>query len=138
MSRENLEVVRRVYAGVNASLEPPRELFDADFECDATDTAPDFGVVLGFDRMVAAFRPYWEMFDGFHIEIEELIHADESRVLTAVRDGGRMRGSDAEVWNRFFHVWTFGARRIKRLSIHTDKTRAREALVPRSPEDLAP
>jgi hypothetical protein len=59
--------------------------------------------------------------------MEELIHADERQVVTAVRDGGRMRGSDAEVWNRFFHVWTFGDREIIRLSIHTDRNRTLEA-----------
>jgi ketosteroid isomerase-like protein len=56
-----------------------------------------------------------------------LIHVDERRVVTAVRDGGRMKGSDAEVWNRFFHVWTFAEGKIIRLSIHTDRDRALEA-----------
>src|SRR5215204_1320926 len=108
MSQENVEIVRRAYQGVNARLEPPRDLFAAGYECDVTETAPDIGVVRGFDGMLQALRPYWETFDGFQVEIEELIHADERRVVTAVRDGGRMRGSDAEVSNRFFHVWTFG------------------------------
>lgn len=36
-----------------------------------------------------------------------MIHADERLVVTAARDGGRLKGSDAEVWNDFFHVWTF-------------------------------
>jgi hypothetical protein len=47
---------------------------------------------------------YWTMFENFHVEVEEVIHADERQVVTAVRDGGQMKGSDAEVWNRFFHV----------------------------------
>jgi ketosteroid isomerase-like protein len=71
---------------------------------------------------------YWETFDQFHVEITEVIHADEELVITAVRDGGTMRGSDAEVWNRFFHVWTFGNGKVVRLSIHTEKTRALEAV----------
>jgi ketosteroid isomerase-like protein len=63
----------------------------------------------------------------FHVEIEEVIHADEEQVVTAVRDGGRMRGSDSEIWNHFFHVWTLGDGKIVRLSIHTDRNRALEA-----------
>ena len=55
-----------------------------------------------------------------------MIYADEGRVVNVVRDGGRMRGTDAEVWNRFFHLWTFRDRRIVRLSIHTDRSRALE------------
>ncbi len=31
------------------------------------------------------------------------------------------------MWNRFFHVWTFGDGKIVRLSLHTDKNQALEA-----------
>jgi ketosteroid isomerase-like protein len=127
MSRENVEIVRQAYQRVSTRLEPPRELFEPGYECDVTEVAPDIGVVRGFDGVLDALRPYWETFDGFHVEIEELIHADERRVLAAVRDGGRMRGSDAEVSNRFFHVWTFGGDKVIRLSIHTDRNRALKA-----------
>lgn len=81
----------------------------------------------GTEAAQEAFLTYWETFDGFHVEIEEVIHADEERVVTAVRDGGRLKGSEAEVWNRFFHVYAFRERKIVRLSIHTDKDRALEA-----------
>jgi ketosteroid isomerase-like protein len=128
MSQENVEIVRRVYEKVTASLEMPPDLFHADFEVDATDIgAGDVGVTRGLDAAEGALREYWETFEDFHVEMEELIHADERQVVTAVRDGGRMRGSDAEVWNRFFHVWTFGDREIIRLSIHTDRNRTIEA-----------
>jgi ketosteroid isomerase-like protein len=56
-----------------------------------------------------------------------VLHDDEVHVVTAVRDGGRMKGSDAEVWNDLFHVWTFRDRRVLRISSHTDKNRALEA-----------
>jgi ketosteroid isomerase-like protein len=72
-------------------------------------------------------RPYWETFEAFHVEIEEVIHADEVQVVDLVRDGGRMKGSDAEVWNRFFHVWTFRDGKVVRVSIHTDRSSALEA-----------
>ena len=48
-------------------------------------------------------------------------------MINVVRDGGRMKGTDAEVWNRFFHNWTFRDGRAVRLSIHTDRNRALEA-----------
>ncbi len=127
MSQENVETVQRVYEGTNAHLEAPPELFGPDYEIDAKDVAPDFGVIQGYEAGQEAFLPYWETFEDFHVEIEAVIHADDGQVVTAVRDGGRMRGSDAEVWNRFFHVWTFGDGKIVRLSIHTDKNRALEA-----------
>ena len=50
-----------------------------------------------------------------------------TQVVTVVRDGGRLKGSDAEVWNRFFHVWAFRSGKVLRLSVHTDRDRALEA-----------
>jgi ketosteroid isomerase-like protein len=126
MSQANVQIVRRVYEGVNARMETPRELFDPDYEFDNTELWPDLVEVLGFQAAQEAMREYWETFDGYHVELEEVIHADEGRVVVVVRDGGRMRGTDAEVWNRFFHVWTFSDGRIVRLSVHTDRSRSLE------------
>ena len=128
MSKENVETVRRVYEGVNARLETPPELFDPDYEFDNTELWPDLAEVLGLEAAQEAMREYWEMFDGYHVELEEVIHADEGRVVVVVRDGGRMRGTDAEVWNRFFHAWTLRDGRIVRLSVHTDRNRSLEAV----------
>ncbi len=125
MSQERVATIRQAYEEVNARLEFPQELFDPGHECDATDV--EAGVLYGFEGMRKVLRPYWETFDGFHIALEEVIHADEEQVVTAVRDGGRLSGGEAEVSNRFFHVWTFGDGKIVRLSIHTDKNRALEA-----------
>ena len=130
MSHENVEIVRRIYEGTSARLEAPREHFGPGYEVVASDVAPDFGVLRGFDAMQGAFRPYWETFDDFRVEIEEVVHADESHVITRVRDGGRMKGSDSEVWNRFYHVWTFAHGKVARLSIHTDRERALDAVGP--------
>ena len=127
MSHENVETIRRVYEGVTARLVVPRELFDPAYEFDNTELWPDIDGVLGFDAAQEAMREYWKTFEAYRVEIDEVIHADEGRVVVAVRDGGRMRGTDAEVWNRFFHVWTLRDGRIVRLSVHTDRSRSLEA-----------
>src|SRR5262245_37234073 len=101
MSEENVAIVRRVYEGVNARLTVPRELFDPDYQFDNTELWPDIHEVLGFDAAQEAMREYWKTFVAYRVEIEEVIHADEGRVVSVVRDGGRMRGTDAEVWNQF-------------------------------------
>ena len=126
MSEENVEAVRRVYEGVNTRLEVPRELFDPGYEFDNTELWPDVVEVLGFDAAQETMREYWETFEAYRVELEEVIYADDGRVLNMVRDGGRMSGSDAEVWNRFFHLWTFRDGKVVRLSIHTDRDRALE------------
>ena len=127
MSEQNVEVVRRVYEGVSARLETPRELFDPDYEFDNTELWPDIAEVLGYEAAEKAMREYWETFEAYQVEIEEVMYADDGRVVNAVRDGGRMRGTDAEWWNRFVHVWSFRDGRIVRLSVHTDRGRALEA-----------
>jgi ketosteroid isomerase-like protein len=127
MSEENVETVRRVYEGVNARLTVPRELFDPDYQFDNTELWPDIDEVLGFEAAQEAMREYWKTFEAYRVEIDEVIHADRGRVVNVVRDGGRMRGTDAEVWNQFFHVWTLRDGRIVHLSIHTDRKRALEA-----------
>jgi ketosteroid isomerase-like protein len=120
MSEKNVETVRRVYEGVNARMEVPRELFDPAYEFDNTELWPDLSEVLGFDAAQDAMREYWKTFEAYHVEIEEVIRADEGRVVVVVRDGGRMRGADTEIWNQFVHDWTFLDGRIVRLSVHTD------------------
>ncbi len=125
MSQENLETIQRVYVGVAAHLELPRDLFDPGLEVDATEVSLDFReVVCGLDAAQDALREYWETFEDFHTDIEEVIHVAREQVVVAVRDGGKVRGSDAEVRNRLVHVWTFGHGKIVHLSIHTDRSRA--------------
>jgi ketosteroid isomerase-like protein len=125
MSQKNVEIVRRIFTTINDGLDYPRELLDPDFELDLSETGG--GVHHGIDAMLEQMRPYWETFEDFHYEIEEVIHADERQVIVAVRDGGRMRGSDAEVWTHFFDVFAFRNGKVLRASAHLDRNRALEA-----------
>ena len=127
MSEENVEIVRRNYERVTATLQMPPELFDPDFEVDATSVGAGVGVMRGLDAAQEFLQEYWRMFENFRVELEEVIHADDEQVVTVVRDGGQIKGSDAETWNRFFHVWSFGDGKIARLSIHIERNRALEA-----------
>src|SRR3954469_22083860 len=98
MSRENLQIVRREYERINADYKAEhkdgREKFGPDYEFDARDVAAGMGTIRGYDAGRDALHDYWDMFEDFHIELKEVLHTDENRVVTAVRDGGRMKGSD--------------------------------------------
>jgi ketosteroid isomerase-like protein len=103
----------------------PESSLDPDFELDLSETGG--GVLHGIDAMLEQMRDYWETFEDFRYEIEEVIHADERQVIVAVRDGGRMRGSDAEVWTHFFDVFAFRNGKVLCASAHFDRNRALEA-----------
>jgi ketosteroid isomerase-like protein len=121
---ENVEIVRRIYDEYVNDAEALRDAFAGDFAFDARDTGPDIGVVQGFDAMNAALRTYFDSFDDFSVEIEEVVHADQDCVIVAVLDEGRMRGSRAEVRNHRFHVWSFRDGRVTRFTTHLDRKQA--------------
>jgi ketosteroid isomerase-like protein len=129
MSQENVEIVRRVYEEISAHhvWEASPDLFDPEFALDVTDAYPDVGVIRGLEAAEAALRGYTETFEDFRVELTEVIHADERHVVTATRDGGRLKGSDAKVWNDFFHVWTFRDGKVTRRSSHGKRSQALEA-----------
>ena len=128
MSQENVEIVRRAYERVTASLEMPLGLYAPDLVLDASDVSPDFGVVNGREAAQEALRGYWETFQGYYVEMGELIHADETYVINVALDRGRLRDSEAEVENRYFHVWAFASGTIVRLAIYGDRSRALKAV----------
>jgi ketosteroid isomerase-like protein len=106
----------------------PPDLYDLEVEVDSTDVGVgNFGIIRGLRAAHAALRDYWDTFEDFRVEMEDVIYADQERVVTAVRDRGRIKGSDAEISNRLFHVWTLRDRRVVRLSIHTERDQALKA-----------
>ena len=126
MSQENVEIVRRIYDDV-VRPEAIRELYAPNYEMDTTDIAPDVGVIRWFDASAEVLRSYFETFEDFYVEIDEVIHTDEEHVVTEVHDGGRMPGSDSEVRNHRFHVFAFRDGKVVRFSSHLDRNRALEA-----------
>jgi ketosteroid isomerase-like protein len=128
MSQQNIELVERIYEEVSArAWQAPTELFGPDYAIDLTDAAPDLGVIAGVEAAEGALREYTDTFEDFRVELLEVLYADKDCVVTAVRDGGRLKGGDAEVWNHFFHVWTFRNGKIARRSSHRDRERALKA-----------
>jgi ketosteroid isomerase-like protein len=123
MSQENVEVVKRIYEELNSHQAFPPELFAPDCVTDLTEVSLDVRVLHGVNASQRALGQYFGTFDDFHVAAE-VLHADEHLVVTAIRDGGRIRGSGAEVWNRYFHAWTLRDGIVIRLSSHTDRQQA--------------
>src|SRR5262245_36500170 len=109
MSEENVEIVRAaIDAATRGDWEAAFKNAAPGCEVDVTEAqVGGAGVVPGFDASRKVLRNYWETFEDFHAEVEEVIHADDEQVVARVRDRGRLRGTDSEISNRFFEVWTF-------------------------------
>jgi ketosteroid isomerase-like protein len=127
MSPENVEIVKRIYEELNSRQAFPPELFAPDCVTDLTEVSLDVSVLHGVDASQEALGRYFGTFEDFHVAAE-MLHADEHLVVTAIRDGGRIRGSAAEVWIHYFHAWTLRDGRVVRLSSHTDRAQAFKAV----------
>jgi ketosteroid isomerase-like protein len=128
MSQENVEIVKRIYAEVSSRKALPAEFFAPDCVTDWSEVSPDFSSLHGVDAAQDALAPYFETFDDFHVEVREVLRVDGDRLVTALRDGGRIRGSGAEVWNHYFHAWAFRSGRVTWLSSHTNADAALKAV----------
>lgn len=127
MAPENVELVHRIYERFSQRGELALDLVSPDFEFDVSDVMPDMTGTYGRDDAERLFRSYAGMFDDFQIRLQEVIAAEGDHVVTAVLDGGRVKGSDAEVHNQFFHVFTIRDGELVRWSSHTERHRALKA-----------
>ena len=127
MSRENVEIVRRhmdaFRAGdVTAALTAyrPEVIFDARVR-------PEGRIYRGRDDYWEAVRAWVGTFDDYTWEIEELIDADE-RVLMALRECGRGKGSRVEVIQQSFWIYELRDGQIVHATVLVDRAEALEAV----------
>jgi len=106
MSQENVEIVRRALDAFDADLTGMARFWDPEIDWRAIEGAPDdVGLFKGHDAMRRYYRQWFETFDDFRIETEELIDAGE-QVVAMVHAMGRMKGSDAQADMRLGVVFT--------------------------------
>ncbi len=127
MSRVNVELARRGYEEFSRTGAMPEDLIHPDVEFDPTRVMPDLGVVRGLDRYLAALRDYSAPFDDWHVEVIEIIDAEDQLVIS-VRDSGRPKGSRSTISNRYVHLLTFRDGKVARLDVYLDKAEALEAV----------
>jgi ketosteroid isomerase-like protein len=102
MSQQNVEIVRRVYeAAARRDTAAVFSLYDSDVEWDGSQSrwaevlqaTPRF---RGHEELRKFFRQYFEMWEGFEDDLEELIDAGD-HVISVVTSRGRGRASGVEV-----------------------------------------
>ena len=103
------------------------ELSDPGVEYDISRTNPEARVYQGRDGVIEALEQWVDTWDDFEVQALELIDAPPDRVVTLIRERGRLKGSDAWVEHTRGAVWTIRDRRIVRYEEHQDRAKALEA-----------
>jgi ketosteroid isomerase-like protein len=133
MSEENVEVVRRLYEAVAVrDTDTIFSLYDADFEWDGTRSrwsevldGPD--TFRGHADLRRFFRGYFEMWETFEDELQELIDTGE-QVISVVTSRGQGRASGIEIeWPGQAGVWTIRNGKIVHVAWFSSREEALEA-----------
>jgi ketosteroid isomerase-like protein len=125
MSKENVEIVHRVYEGWSRGDFSHAELFDPEIEFEMVDW-PHSGRSRGLEAMRETWLATLGAWEDFRAEPKEVIdHGDNVLVLNHI--SGRGRGSGADVSALTATVWTVDHGRVVRLALYWDTERARDA-----------
>jgi ketosteroid isomerase-like protein len=125
MSKENVEIVRRVYEGWSRGDFSESELFDPDVEFEMVDW-PHPAKSRGVDAMREMWLTALAAWEDFRAKPDEVIdHGDNILVLNSI--SGRGRGSGADVSALTATLWTVENGRVVRLALYWDTARARAA-----------
>jgi ketosteroid isomerase-like protein len=127
MSKENVELVRRIHDGwsrgdfsVGASLCAPE--FEWHQHAEAVEPGSHRGTAVG-----GAIRRIFEVYEHFRVEPEEYIDAGEDKVVVTARIHATGRGSGVDVEQGFAFVWTVHRGKATELSVFTDRREALDA-----------
>ncbi len=133
MSEENVDLVRRAVEGfvsVGYELDNAEDFVEVagpDIEFDISRTNPEHQVYHGRDGMIRALAQWIGTWDAYEVQAVELIDAPPDRVVTVIRERGKLKGSDAWVEHSRGAIWTIRDRKIARYEEHQDRGTALEA-----------
>jgi ketosteroid isomerase-like protein len=128
MSKENVEIVRRIYDLVNtAGLEAVDGFLDAEVEVVPPPNWIEGSTLRGRKQVREFARQWMETFEDFSVEPEQFVDAGGEGVVVYVRDRGLIKGSDTEIDTRLLHVWTLTAGKVIRWQIFAEEEQALKA-----------
>jgi ketosteroid isomerase-like protein len=126
MSEENVETVRQMYEPfARGDFSAWADLPD-DFEFIASPELPDAGVYRG-EAAVQWMTTWVESFDAHTIEATQITDAGDDKVLVAILQRGRPRGSHAVVEGRWWVVMALRGDELARVEVYPERAQALEA-----------
>ena len=126
MGRESIESLRRAYDEWARGDFSRRELFDPNIEGVWAAELPDAHVDQGVEAFFASCREWLSTWEGFRLEAEAFLPA-EDKVVVLVVLRGKGKGSGAEVATPAAHVWTMRRGKATRVAAYMDRAKALEA-----------
>jgi ketosteroid isomerase-like protein len=129
MSQENVEIVRRAYEGFAEHGVPDFAFLDPEVEWRGPREFPDLAEPhFGHEGVGRYFAKVNEAFDDYRVVPEEFIDAGGGQVLVFSREGGRGKGSGAEVQTHLTaHLWTIRDGKAVRMQSYWERSDALEA-----------
>ena len=126
VERESVESLRRAYDEWARGDFSRRELFDPNIEGVWAAELPDAHVDQGVEAFFASCREWLSTWQGFRLEAEAFLPA-EDKVVVLVVLRGKGKGSGAEVATPAAHVWTMKLGKAIRVAAYMDRAKALEA-----------
>ena len=134
MSQENVEVVRQLFDAVaRRDTETVLSLYDPEFEWDGTrsrwaEIIPGEAEFHGHEGLRRFFRLYYETWESFEDDVQELIDAGDHAISVVTSRGrGRDSGIDVE-WAGNAGVWTVRDGKIVRVVWFSTREEALDAV----------
>ena len=132
MSRENVEIVRRVFeASARGDEQAVLALYHPEVEWDASRTQPGFGefadLYRGHDGLRRFFRRWREVWDTDEYEYNELIDAGNA-VVSVGTQHGRGHASGLEIARTLVGLWTVRDGKVVRVVWFPTREEALEAV----------
>jgi ketosteroid isomerase-like protein len=137
VSQENVEIMRRIYEAFDVSQPGSvefnvfpdtrvKELIDPEIEWRGPREFPDLAEpVYGLQGMMSYRAKIAEAIEDYRMVPEEFIDAGDDQVLVFSREGGRGRGSGAEVETHpTAHLWTLRDGKAIRMQSYWERSDA--------------
>ena len=132
MSRENVEVVRRIYDAVaRRDVATPFDFYAKDIVWDLSNWRPaeldPMPVYTGHEGVREAWRDRLSAWGEVDFEVEELMETGE-RVVAVIQDRQVGRSSGVPLESSHAAVWTLADGKVTRLQVFDDRQQALEAV----------
>jgi ketosteroid isomerase-like protein len=128
MSQQNVEVIQLGYEHFVATGDFREEIFHPDFVWDMSTFRdwPERQTYAGLEGAREFMRDWWDAWEDWELEVEELLDAGES-VVAILRQRGRSKATGLPTNMHFAMVWEFSGGKQVRMRMYASPDEALKA-----------